>query len=106
MAVGEDTNPTIVGGRAIVLNALHILVEHGLVVPLQRFHTQIKRNEQERRIARGTVKPCLTSTADCIAAVVEDERPASRPSLKRLNQEDVVVSTEELKRRVKSLEEN
>ena len=45
MAEGEDTNPIIIGGRAIVLNALRQLVEHGLVVPLQRFHAQIKRNE-------------------------------------------------------------
>jgi hypothetical protein len=97
MAEGEDTNPTIVSRRAIVLNALRQLLEHGLVVPLQRFHAQIKRNEQERRIARATVEPCLTPTADCIAAVVEAECPTSCPTLKGLIQEDVAASTEELK---------
>jgi hypothetical protein len=38
MAKEEDTNLTIIGGCEIVLNALRQLLEHGLVVPLQRFH--------------------------------------------------------------------
>ena len=75
-----------------------------VMVPIQRFHAQIKKNEQERCIAKATVEPCLTSTADCIAAVVEAERPASRPTLKGLIQEDVAASTEELKQRIQSLE--
>ena len=74
------------------------------MVPLQRSHAQLKRNEQERCIAKATVEPCLTSTAVCIAAVVEAERPASRPTLKGLIQEDVAASTEELKQRIQSLE--
>ncbi len=59
MAEEDDTNLTIIGGRAIVLNALRQLLEHGLVVPIQRFHAQIKKNEQERCIAKATVEPCL-----------------------------------------------
>jgi hypothetical protein len=60
--------------------------------------------EQERRIARATVKPCLASTADRIAVVVEARCPASCPTRKGLIQEDVAASTEELKRQIQSLE--
>ncbi len=100
---GGETTSAIVGGRAIILNELRQLVEHGLVVPLQRFHSQIKQNEQERRITKATVESCLMSTAEHIAAVVEAEHPASCPTLKGLIQEDVGVPTEELRQRIQSL---
>jgi hypothetical protein len=104
MAEAGETNSAIIGGRVIILNTLRQLVEHGLVIPLQCFHSQIKQNEQERRITKATVKSCLTSTAERIAAVVEAERPASHPTLKGLIQEDVGTLTEELRRRIQSLE--
>jgi hypothetical protein len=87
MAEAGETNSAIVGGRAIILNAMRQLVEHGLVVPLQCFHCQIKQNEQERRITKVTVELCLTSTAGHIAVVVEAECSASCPTLKGLIQE-------------------
>jgi hypothetical protein len=104
MAEAGETNSAIVGGRAIILNLQCQLVEHGLVIPLQRFHSQIKQNEQERPITKATVESCHTSTAECITAVVEAECPASCPTLKGLIQEDVNTLMEELRQRIQSLE--
>jgi hypothetical protein len=104
MAEAGETNSAIIGGCAIILNALRQLVEHGLIVPLQRFHSQIKQNEQERCITKATVELCLTLTAECITAVVEAEHPVSCPILKGLIQEDVDTLTEELRQRIQSLE--
>ncbi len=79
-------------------------MEHVLVIPLQCFHSQIKQNEQERRITKVTVKSCLTSTAERIAAVVEAECPTSRSTLKGLIQEDINILMEELRQWIQSLE--
>jgi hypothetical protein len=103
MAEGGETNSAIVGGHVIILNALRQLVEHGLIIPLQRFHSQIKQNEQERRITKATVESCLAPTAERIAAVVEAKCPASRPTIKGLIQEDVDTLAEKLRRRIQSL---
>jgi hypothetical protein len=47
MVEAREADPTIIGGRTIVLDGLHKLVELGIVVPLQRFNKQHKHNEQE-----------------------------------------------------------
>jgi hypothetical protein len=99
---GDDA--AIVGGRTIVLVAMKKLMEQGLVGPLLQFHACITRNQQEQRIAKATIEPCLTSAAERIAAVVEAERPASRPTLKGLIHDDVDKTTDELKGRIQLLE--
>jgi hypothetical protein len=99
---GDDA--AIVGGRTVVLAAMKKLMEQGVVGPLLQFHACITRNQQERRIAKATIEPCLTSAAKKIVAVVEAEHPASRPTLKGLIHNDVDKTTDELKQRIQSLE--
>jgi hypothetical protein len=53
---------------------------------------------------KATVEPLLEQVAARIAAVVEAERPANCLTLKGLIHDDVDKTTEELRRRVKSLE--
>ena len=55
-------------------------------------------------LMKATVEPSLEQAAARIAAVVEAERPANRPTLKGLIHDDVDKTTEELRRRVQSLE--
>ena len=50
------------------------------------------------------MQPTLEDAAACIAAVVEAERPANCPTLKGLIHKDVDITTEELRRRIQSLE--
>ena len=95
--------PTI-GGRAPIISALKTLLDDGIIKPLLIFHTRIVHNAQDRRIAKATVEPLLEQAAARIAAVVEAERPANCPTLKGLIHDDVDKTTEELRRRVQSLE--
>ncbi len=72
--------------------------------PICQFHTCLASNAQERRISKATVAPALEQVAARIAAVVEAERPTNRPTLKGLIHEDVDKATNELRRRILSLE--
>jgi hypothetical protein len=99
----DMTTPSI-GGRKNVITALKTLLDRGIVEPIRQFHTCLTSNEQERRISKATVEPALEQAAARIAAVVEAERPTNRPTLKGLIHEDVDKTTEELRRRIQSLE--
>jgi hypothetical protein len=99
----ESDAATIIGGWTVVLAAMKTLMEQGIIGPLQQFHACITRNQQEQHIAKGTLKPCLTSAAKRIAAVVDIECPASRPTLKGLIPEDVDKMTDDLKGRIQLL---
>lgn len=68
------------------------------------FRVSIVANAQDRCISRATVEPQLEHAAARIAAVVDAERPANRPTLKGLIHDDVDKTTEELRRRIQSLE--
>jgi len=83
---------------------LKTLLDQGIVEPIRQFHTCLASKEQERRISKATVAPALKQAAAKIAAVVEAERPTNRPTLKGLIHEDVNKTTEELRRRIQSLE--
>ena len=109
---GEDTQMNaidlaapMIGGRATIISALKVLLDNGILKPLLVFHAQIVDKAQDRWIAKATVEPSLEQAAARIAAVVEAERPANRPTLKGLIHENVDKTTEELRRRVQSLEE-
>ena len=91
-------------GRTAVTNALKTLLDDGIVMPLRAFHTRIINSAQDRRIAKATVEPQLEQAATRIAAVVEAERPANRPTLKGLIHNDVNKTTDDLRRRIQSLE--
>ena len=80
------------------------MLDDGIITPLQVYHARIVNNAQDRRIAKATVEPQLNQAAARIAAVVEAERPANRPTLKGLIHDDVDKTTEELRRRIQSLE--
>ena len=80
--------PTI-GGCATIISALKALLDNGILKPLLVFHAQIVNNAQDRWITKATVEPWLEQAAARIAAVVEAERPANRPTLKGLIHEDV-----------------
>ena len=99
----DTTTPTI-DGRDAVLSALKTLLSDGITTPLRVFHARVVDNAQARRIAKATVEPQLEHAATRIAAVVEAERPANRPTLKGLIHEDVDKTTEGLFRRLQSLE--
>ncbi len=92
--------------RAAIINALKLLLNDGITKPLRAFHAHIANNAQARRIMKATYEPMLDQAAARIAAVVEAERPANRPTLKGLIHDDVDRTTEELRRRVQSLEAN
>ena len=51
-------------------------------------------------ITKATVQPTLEDAAACIAAVVEAEHLANRPTLKGLIHKDVDKTTEELRCRI------
>jgi len=81
-----------------------MLLDDGIITPLRVFHARVIDNAQDRPITKATVEPQLEHAAACIAAVVEAERPANRPTLKGLIHDDVDKTTEELYRRIQSLE--
>jgi len=81
-----------------------MLLDNGIVTPMRVFHARVVDNAQDRRITKATVEPQLEHAVARIAAVVEAERPANRPTLKGLIHDDVDKSTEELYRRIQSLE--
>jgi hypothetical protein len=99
----DMTTPSV-GGQRNVITALKTLLDQGIVEPVCQFHTCLASNKQERCISKATVAPALEQAAARIAAVVEAERPTNRPTLKGLIHEDVDKTTEELRRRIQSLE--
>jgi hypothetical protein len=98
------TTPTN-DGRRTVINALKTLLDDGIVKTLQVFHARTVDNEQEHRIAKATVEPLLEQAAARIAAVVEAELPVNHPTLKGIIHVDVDKMTEDLRCRIKSLED-
>ena len=90
--------------REIVINALKTLLDDGIVKPLQVFHALAINNKQDRRITKTTSETLLEHAATRIAAVVEAERPVNHPTLKGIIHTDVGKMTEDLRRRIKSLE--
>ena len=99
----DSTMPTI-DGRAAVISALKTLLVDGIITPLRVFYGRVVDNAQDRHITKATIEPQLEHAAARIAAVVEAERPANRPTLKGLIHDDVDKTTEELYRRIQSLE--
>ena len=99
-----DSTTPMIDRRAAVISALKTLLDNGIVMPMQVFHARIVDNAQDRRITKATVEPQLEHAAARIAAVVEAERPANRPTLKGLIHDDVDEKTEELYRRIQSIE--
>jgi hypothetical protein len=104
MELVADTTKITIGGQAIVISTLKALLDQGIVEPIRQFHVQLISNKKTHRIAKATVQPTLLDAAACIAAVVKAERPATRPTLKGLIHKDVDKTTEELHRRIQSLE--
>ena len=111
VATGDNTprntpNATtpVIDGRTDVVSALKTLLDDGIAMPMRIFHARVIDNAQDRRIAKATVEPQLEHAAARIAAVVEAERPANRPTLKGLIHDDVDKMTAELHRRIQSLE--
>ena len=100
----DEYTPARINGRTTIITMLKTLLDDGIVMPLQIFRARIVDNEQDRRIARATVEPQLEQAAARIAAVVEAERPANRPTLKGLIHDDVDKTTDDLRRRIQSLE--
>ncbi|KAL3763565.1 hypothetical protein ACHAW5_008108, partial [Stephanodiscus triporus] len=88
VAANEYT-PARINGRTTIITMLKTLLDDGI---------------QDRRIARATVAPQLEQAAARIAAVVEAECPANRPTLKGLIHDDVDKTTDDLRRRIQSLE--
>ena len=101
--ITNSTTPMI-DRQAAVISALKTLLDNGIVTPMRVFHARVVDNAQDRRITKATVEPQLEHAAARIAAVVEAERPANRPTLKGLIHDDVDKKTEELYRRIQSLE--
>ena len=99
-----DSTTPMINRRAAVISALKMLLDNGIITPMQVFHACVVDNAQDRRITKATVEPQLEHAAARIAAVVEAERPANRPTLKGLIHDDVDKKTEELYRRIQSLE--
>ena len=99
-----DLTTPMIDRRAAVISALKTLLDNGIVTPMRVFHARVVDNAQDRRITKATVEPQLEHAAARIAAVVEAERPANRPTLKGLIHDDVDKKTEELHRRIQSLE--
>lgn len=71
--------------------------------PLQAFHAHIANNAQACQIMKATKEPMFDQAAARIAAIVEAQRPANRPTIKGLIHDDVDKTTEELHRRIQSL---
>jgi hypothetical protein len=101
--VPNVTTPTITG-RKTVISALKTLLDNGIDKPLQTFYARTAEHEQNRRITKATVEPQLEQAAARIAAVVDAERPISHSTIKGIIHVDVDKSTDELRRRIQSLE--
>ena len=94
----------VINGREAVINALVKLLKDGIIKPLKAFHAHTAAYEQTRRITKATIEPQLEQAAARIAAVVEAERPINHSTIKGLIHVDVDNSTDELRRRIQSLE--
>jgi hypothetical protein len=84
VATGKDIPRNVPGAttprinrQAAVASALKMLLDVGIVTPLQAFHACIVDNAQDRCIAKAAVEPQLKQAALRIAAVVDAERPAN-----------------------------
>jgi hypothetical protein len=94
----------VINGRDTVINALAMLLKDGIIKPLKAFHAHTAARKQSRRITKATEEPQLKQAAARIAAVVEAERPINHSTIKGLIHVDVDNSTDELRRRIQSLE--
>ena len=81
-----------------------MLLDNGIITPMRVFHACVIDNAQDHRITKATMEPQLEHAAARIAAVIEAERPANRPTLKGLIHDDVDKKIEELYRRIQLLE--
>ena len=99
-----DSMTPMIDRRDAVISALKTLLDSGIVTPMRVFHARVVDNAQDRRITKATVEPQLEHAAARIAAVVEAERPANRPTLTGLIHDDVEKKTGDLYRRIQSLE--
>jgi hypothetical protein len=88
------------GGQAILISTLKVLLDQGIVEPIRLFCMQLISNKETCQITKATVQPALEDAATRITAVVEAERPATRPTLKGLIHKDVDKTTEELRCRI------
>jgi hypothetical protein len=103
MELVANTTKMTIGGQAILISALKALLDQGIVEPIRLFCVQLISNKETRQITKATAQPTLEDAAAHIAAVVEAEHPANRPTLKRLIHEDVNKTTKELCRHIQSL---
>jgi hypothetical protein len=104
MELVADTIEMTIGGQAIVISTLKVLLDQGIVEHIRLFCVQLISNKETCRITKATAQPTLEDAAACITAVVEAECPANRPTLKGLIHKDVEKTTKELCRRIQSLE--
>jgi hypothetical protein len=104
MELTADSTKTTIGGQAIVISALKALLDQGIVEPIRQFCVQLISNKEEHWITKATVQPTLEDAAARIAAVVEAEHLANCPTLEGLIHKDADKTTEELCRRIQSLE--
>jgi hypothetical protein len=104
MELVADSTKITIGGQAIVISALKVLLDQGIVEPIRQFCVQLISNKEVHQIAKATVQPALEDAAACIVAVVEIERLANCPTLKGLIHKDVDKNTKELHRCIQSLE--
>jgi hypothetical protein len=104
MELVANTTEMTIGERAIIISSLKVLLDQGIVDPIRLFCVQLISNKETHWITKATMQPTLEDAAACIAAVVEAEHPANRPTLKGLIHKDINKPTKELCRRIQSLE--
>jgi hypothetical protein len=104
MELSADTTEKTIGGQAIVISAPKVLHDQGIVESIRLFCVQLISNKETRRIMKATMQPTLEDAAAPIAAVVEAESPANRPTLKGLIHKDFDKTTKELHCRIQNLE--
>jgi hypothetical protein len=103
MELVADSTKITIGGHAIAISALKVLLDQGIVEPIRLFYMQLISNKEMCRITKATAQPTLEDAAACIAAVVEAERLATCPTFKGLIHKDVDKTTKELCRHIRSL---
>jgi hypothetical protein len=104
MELAADSTKMTIGGQAIVISTLKVLLDQGIVEPIRQFCVQLISNKEMHWITKATVQPTLDDAAACITAVVEAERLANCPTLKGLIHKVVDKTTKELRRCIQSLE--
>jgi hypothetical protein len=83
-ALEEVEQEVAIGGRTTLYQLIMKTYIDSIVIPLEEFHAQLKRNSEVKRIKNAFTSAGLTDTAKHVADIIGRKPPAQQPVLRGL----------------------